>query len=83
MSEKISFFAYNELVNEDYFKEAGFEYIEKVTVTLSAQRIVFNRLSPEKNDSGSQGLPNIEPTPDNTGMMEGDSDGGLYFMDPD
>jgi len=44
MSEKISVFAYNELINEDYFKEKGFEYIDKVTVTLSAQRIVFNRL---------------------------------------
>ena len=71
MSEKISFFAYNELINENYFKEAGFEFIEKVTVTLSAQRIVFNRLPLEQNDIGSQGLPNIEPTPDSAGMMEG------------
>ena len=71
MSEIISFFAYNELINESHFKESGFKYIEKVTVTLSAQRIVFNRLPPEKNDIGSQGLPNIEPTPDNAGMMEG------------
>ena len=71
MSEKISFFAYNALINEDYFKEAGFEFIEKVTVTLSAQRIVFNRLPLEQNDIGSQGLPNIEPTPDSAGMMEG------------
>ena len=71
MSEKISFFAYNELINENYFKEAGFEFIEKVTVTLSAQRIVFNRLPPEKSDIENRGLPNIEPTPDNAGMMEG------------
>jgi len=71
MSEKISFFAYNELINESFFKEAGFKHIEKVTVTLSAQRIVFNRLPPEKSDTGSEGLPNIEPTPDNAGMMEG------------
>ena len=47
MSEKISVFTYNELLNEDYFKEMGFDYIEKVTVTLSAQRLVFNRLPPE------------------------------------
>ena len=59
------------LRNENHFKETGFEYIEKVTVTLSAQRIVFNRLPLEQNDIGSQGLPNIEPTPDNAGMMEG------------
>ena len=71
MSEKISVFAYNELINEDYFKEMGFEYIEKITVTLSAQRIVFNRLPPEGKGIEGQGLPNIEPTPDNAGMMEG------------
>ena len=69
MSEKISVFAYNELINEDYFKEKGFEYIDKVTVTLSAQRIVFNRLALEGEGIEGQGLPNIEPT--NAGMMEG------------
>ena len=71
MSEKISVFAYNELINEDYFKEKGFEYIDKVTVTLSAQRIVFNRLPLEGEGIEGQGLPNIAPTPDNAGMMEG------------
>jgi len=71
MSEKISVFAYNELINEDYFKEKGFEYIDKVTVTLSAQRIVFNRLPLESEGIEGQGLPNIEPTPNNAGMMEG------------
>jgi len=71
MSEKISVFAYNELINEDYFKEKDFEYIDKVTVTLSAQRIVFNRLPLEGEGIEGQGLPNIEPTPNNAGMMEG------------
>ena len=71
MSEKISVFAYNELINEDYFKEKGFEYIDKVTVTLSAQRLVFNRLPLEGEGIKDQGLPNIEPTPNNAGMMEG------------
>ena len=71
MSEKISVFTYNELLNEDYFKEMGFDYIEKVTVTLSAQRLVFNRLPPEGTGIEGQGLPNIEPTPNNAGMMEG------------
>jgi len=71
MSEKISVFAYNELINEDYFKENGFEYIDKVTVTLSAQRLVFNRLPLEGEGIEAQGLPNIEPTPNNAGMMEG------------
>ena len=71
MSEKISVFAYNELINEDYFKENGFGYIDKVTVTLSAQRIVFNRLPLEGEGIEGQRLPNIEPTPNNAGMMEG------------
>ena len=71
MSEKISVFTYNELLNEDYFKEMGFDYIEKVTVTLSAQRLVFNRLPPKGTGIEGQGLPNIEPSPDNAGMMEG------------
>ena len=71
MSEKISVFTYNELLNEDFFKEKGFEYIDKVTVTLSAQRIVFNRIPPEDTGIDGQGLPNIEPTPNNAGMMEG------------
>ena len=71
MPEKISVFAYNELINEDYFKEKGFEYIDRVTVTLSAQRIVFNRLPLEGEGIEGQGLPNIEPTPNNAGMMEG------------
>ena len=71
MSEKISFFAYNELINETVFKESGFEYIEKVTVTLSAQRIIFNRVPPEGKGLEGEGLPNIETTPDNAGMMEG------------
>ena len=71
MSEKIRVFAYNELLNEDFFKEKGFEYIDKFTVSLSAQRIVFNRLPPNGEGIEGQGLPNIEPTPNNAGMMEG------------
>ena len=77
MSEKISVFAYNELLNEDFFKEKGFEYIDKLTVSLSAQRIVFNRIPPEGTGIDGQGLPDIEPTPNNAGMMEG----VLYDMD--
>ena len=77
MSEKIRVFSYNELLNEDFFKEKGFEYIDKLTVSLSAQRIVFNRTPPEGTGIDGQGLPNIEPTPNNAGMMEG----VLYDMD--
>ena len=71
MIEKISFFAYNELMNDAYFKEQGLEYIEKITVTLSAQRLVFNKIPSEEDAAEGLGLANIEPTPDNAGMMEG------------
>ena len=71
MSEKIRVFSYNELLNEDFFKEKGFEYIDNPTVSLSAQRIGFNRIPPEGTGIDGQGLPNIEPTPNNAGMMEG------------
>ena len=77
MSDTINFFAYNELMNEAHFKKNGLEYIERITVTLSAWRIVFNKLPVEKNAPEGLGLPNIEPTPNNAGMMEG----VLYKMD--
>lgn len=77
MSERIRFFAYNELMNDAYFKEKGLEYIEKITVTLSAQRLVFNKIPTEEDAQEGLGLTNIEPTPDNSGMMEG----SFYEMD--
>ena len=71
MSDTINFFAYNELMNEANFKKNGLEYIERITVTLSAWRIVFNKLPVGKDAPEGLGLPNIEPTPNNAGMMEG------------
>ncbi|QPJ65222.1 MAG: gamma-glutamylcyclotransferase [Candidatus Nitrohelix vancouverensis] len=77
MPDFINFFAYGEMVNETYFKEQGFEYNSKTNVTLSAYRVVFNKLPSDPNAPEGLGVVNIEPTPTNAGMMEGI----LYEMD--
>ena len=77
MADVVNFFAYGELINEDYFKEKGLEYISKSSVTLSAWRLVFNKIPIDNGGVEGLGLVNIEPTPDNAGMMHGE----LYVMD--
>jgi hypothetical protein len=77
MVDAVNFFAYGELINEDYFKEKGLEYISKSSVTLSAWRRVFNKIPIDNGGVEGLGLVNIEPTPDNAGMMHGE----LYVMD--
>ena len=77
MVDAVNFFAYGELINEDYFKEKGLEYISKSSVTLSAWRRVFNKIPIDNGGLEKLGLVNIEPTPDNSGMMHGE----LYVMD--
>ena len=77
MADVVNFFAYGELINEDYFKEKGLEYISKSSVTLSAWRRVFNKIPIDNGGLEKLGLVNIEPTPDNSGMMHGE----LYVMD--
>ena len=77
MADVVNFFAYGELINEDYFKEKGLEYISKSSVTLSAWRLVFNKIPIDNGGVERLGLVNIEPTPDNAGMMHGE----LYVMD--
>ena len=77
MADVVNFFAYGELINEDYFKEKGLKYISKSSVTLSAWRRVFNKIPIDNGGVEGLGLVNIEPTPDNAGMMHGE----LYVMD--
>ena len=77
MADVVNFFAYGELINEDYFKEKGLEYISKSSVTLSAWQRVFNKIPIDNGGVEGLGLVNIEPTPDNAGMMHGE----LYVMD--
>ena len=77
MADVIHFFAYNELINEEYFKEKGLEYVSKSSVTLSAWQQVFNKVPIDNGGVEGLGLANIEPTPDDAGMMHGE----LYAMD--
>ena len=77
MVDAVNFFAYGELINLDYFKEKGLEYVSKSSVTLSAWRRVFNKIPIDNGGLEKLGLVNIEPTPDNSGMMHGE----LYVMD--
>ena len=77
MADIINFFAYAELMNEDYFREQGLDYVDKLSVTLSAHRVVFNKIPNSENVLEGQGWSNIEPTPDNAGMAIGI----MYEMD--
>ena len=77
MADVVHFFAYNELINEDYFKEKGLVYLSKSSVTLSAWKLVFNKIPVDNGGVEGLGLANIEPTNDNAGMMHGE----LYAMD--
>ena len=77
MADVVHFFAYGELINEDCFKEQGLEYISKSSVTLSAWKLVFNKVPIDNGGLEGEGLPNIEPTDNNAGMMHGE----LYQMD--
>ncbi len=77
MTDVINFFAYGELINLDCFKKAGLECVSKSSVTLSAWRLVFNKIPIDAGGLAGLGMPNIEPTPDHSGMMHGE----LYVMD--
>jgi hypothetical protein len=77
MADIIHFFAYGKLIDEDYFKEQGLEYVSKSSVTLSGWKLVFNKIPVDNEGLEGLGLPNIEPTDDSAGMMHGE----LYAMD--
>ncbi len=71
MADIINFFAYAELMNEDYFREQGLDYVDKLSVTLSAHWVVFDKIPSDKNAPEGLGWSNIEPTPDDAGMAIG------------
>jgi len=77
MKNVINFFAYGELMNDEVFKEAGLECLARTTVTLSAWKVVFNRIPKDNGGVENLGLANIEPSPDSDGMIYG----VLYEMD--
>ena len=76
MPNLINWFAYDKYMNPEIIKESGLEYQAAFSVTLSAYRLVFNKIPLDNGGKENLGLPNIVPTTDNVGMM----DGVLYEM---
>lgn len=71
MADIVHFFAYGKLMNDEYFKEQGLDCAAKSAVTLSAWRVVFDKIPTDDDAAEGLGLENIEPTPDNNGMTFG------------
>jgi hypothetical protein len=71
MIDLVNFFAYGDLMDEEYFKSQGLEYVYKSEVTLSAWKMVFNKIPIGEGHPEGLGLANIEPTHNNSGMMFG------------
>ena len=60
MADIIHFFAYGKLIDEDYFKEQGLEYVSKSSVTLSGWELVFNKIPIDNEGLEGLGLPNAQ-----------------------
>jgi hypothetical protein len=71
MPNLISWFAYDEMMNPEVIKQAGLEYEAAFSVSLSAYKLVFNKIPLDNGGKENLGLANIEPIPGNLGMMEG------------
>ncbi len=76
MPNLINWFAYDEMMNPEVIKEAGLEYEAAFSVSLSAYKLVFNKIPLDNGGKENLGHANIEPIPGNLGMM----DGVLYEM---
>ena len=71
MPNLINWFAYDEMMNPEVIKQSGLEYQAAFSVSLSAHKLVFNKIPLDNGGKEKLGLPNIAPTKDNLGMMEG------------
>ena len=71
MPNLISWFAYDEMMNPEVIKESGLEYEAAFSVSLSAHKLVFNKIPVDNGGKENLGHANIAPTQDNLGMMEG------------
>jgi gamma-glutamylcyclotransferase (GGCT)/AIG2-like uncharacterized protein YtfP len=76
MPNLISWFAYDEMMNPEIIQKSGLEYKTAFSVSLSAYRLVFNKIPLDNGGKEKLGHANIAPTLDNLGMM----DGVLYEM---
>jgi len=71
MPNLINWFAYDEMMNPEVIKQSGLEYEAAFSVSLSAYKLVFNKIPLDNGGKENLGLANIEPIPGNLGMMEG------------
>jgi len=71
MANQIRFFAYNELMDERILREKGLEFTSCSPVTLSAFKLVFNKIPVDNGGIENLGLANLVPTADNQGMVIG------------
>ncbi len=71
MPNLINWFAYDEMMNPEVIKQTGLKYEAAFSVSLSAYRLVFNKIPLDNGGKENLGLANIAPVPDNLGMMEG------------
>jgi hypothetical protein len=71
MSNIVRVFIYDELINDKVYKELGFSFTTKYSVTLSAWQRVFNKIPFDNEGIEGLGHANIAPTHDNLGMMIG------------
>ena len=76
MPNLINWFAYDEMMNPEIIKKTGIEYEAAFSVSLSAYKLVFNKIPVDNGGKANLGHANITPIPDNLGMM----DGILYEM---
>ena len=79
MGDLVNFFAYNELMDERNMREAGLDFIACSPVTLSAYKLVFNKIPLDNGGIENLGLANLIPTDNNLGMATG----VLYEMSKD
>ena len=71
MDDVINFFAYNELMDQRNMRERGLEFVSCSPVTLSAYKLVFNKIPLDNGGIDNLGLANLVPSPNNLGMVTG------------
>ena len=71
MPNIINWFAYDEMMNPEVIKKTELEYRAAFSVSLSAHKLVFNKIPLDNGGKENLGHANIEPIPGNLGMMEG------------
>jgi hypothetical protein len=71
MPNIINWFAYDEMMNPEVINKTELTYEAAFSVSLSAHKLVFNKIPLDNGGKENLGHANIEPTRGNLGMMEG------------